>query len=256
MSDHYATLGVSKASTQDDIKLAYRKLASQHHPDRAGGDTQKFQEIQAAYAILSDVTKKAEYDSPRPQMNFGFGQNSEHFRTIFEMFGGQGPDSRNRSARMTLWITLPDAAIGGSKTVSIGTTQGVSTVQIEIPLAINDGDNVQYTGIAPGGSDLIIHFRIQPDPIWQRDNLTLYTKRKISIWDLILGTTIQIKNIFGDCLELNIPPGTQPETLMRVRGQGLKNKVTAGDLMLRIHSEIPLDIAPELIDAIGKYRPK
>jgi hypothetical protein len=56
MTDHYATLGVARNATQDEIKRAFRKLASQHHPDK-GGDTQKFQEIQAAYDTLGDADK-------------------------------------------------------------------------------------------------------------------------------------------------------------------------------------------------------
>jgi hypothetical protein len=48
MTDHYAALGVARTATPDEIKRAFRKLASQHHPDK-GGDTKKFQEIQAAY---------------------------------------------------------------------------------------------------------------------------------------------------------------------------------------------------------------
>jgi DnaJ-class molecular chaperone len=51
MTDYYAALGVPKTATSDEIKRAFRKLASQHHPDK-GGDTQKFQAIQQAYATL------------------------------------------------------------------------------------------------------------------------------------------------------------------------------------------------------------
>ena len=45
MKDYYSTLGVPRNANQDDVKRAFRKLASQHHPDK-GGDTQRFQEIQ------------------------------------------------------------------------------------------------------------------------------------------------------------------------------------------------------------------
>jgi DnaJ-class molecular chaperone len=63
MSEHYNTLGVSKTASQDDIKKAYRKLASKHHPDK-GGDTATFQTIQTAYETLSDPQRRAEYDNP------------------------------------------------------------------------------------------------------------------------------------------------------------------------------------------------
>ena len=61
MKDYYSTLGVPRTANQDDIKRAFRKLASQHHPDK-GGDTQRFQEIQEAYAVLSEPAKRQDYD--------------------------------------------------------------------------------------------------------------------------------------------------------------------------------------------------
>jgi DnaJ-class molecular chaperone len=64
--DHYNTLGVAKNASPDEIKKAYRKLASQHHPDK-GGDKAKFQEIQVAYDTLSDTNKRQQYDNPAPQ---------------------------------------------------------------------------------------------------------------------------------------------------------------------------------------------
>jgi len=68
MTDHYAALGVPKTASADEIKRAFRKLASQHHPDK-GGDTAKFQAIQAAYAVLGDEQKRAEYNNPQPQFS-------------------------------------------------------------------------------------------------------------------------------------------------------------------------------------------
>ena len=61
---HYATLGVGENANADEIKKAYRKLASQHHPDK-GGDTVKFQEIQTAYDTLHDPAKREQYDYER-----------------------------------------------------------------------------------------------------------------------------------------------------------------------------------------------
>ena len=60
--DFYKILGVEKGASEDDIKRSFRKLAHQHHPDKAGGNTQKFKEINEAYQILSDKQKRAQYD--------------------------------------------------------------------------------------------------------------------------------------------------------------------------------------------------
>ena len=90
MSDHYTTLGVPRTATPDEIKRAFRKLASQHHPDK-GGNTQKFQSIQAAYDTLGDTVKRAEYDNPRPQFSGFPGGAQFNMNDIFgQMFGAGG----------------------------------------------------------------------------------------------------------------------------------------------------------------------
>src|ERR1700722_1072439 len=76
--DPYEVLGVQKNASDADIKKAYRKLARQHHPDRNPGDKKaeaQFKEVQEAYDVLSDATKKAQYDQ------FGFAGGP---------FGGMG----------------------------------------------------------------------------------------------------------------------------------------------------------------------
>src|SRR5215212_5161701 len=63
--DYYATLGVSKASTEKEIKQAFRKLARKHHPDVNPGDKAaegKFKEINEAYEVLGDAAKRKKYD--------------------------------------------------------------------------------------------------------------------------------------------------------------------------------------------------
>ncbi|MFN7088257.1 MAG: DnaJ domain-containing protein [Candidatus Paceibacteria bacterium] len=77
MEDYYKILGVRKDATQEEIKKAYRKLAHQYHPDKAGGDERKFKEINEAYQVLSDPQKRAQYDRLREfgegvRMPFGF----------------------------------------------------------------------------------------------------------------------------------------------------------------------------------------
>lgn len=74
--DFYEILGVGKNASDDEIKKAYRKLAHKYHPDKAGGDAEKFKEINAAYQVLSDKSKRSQYDQ--------FGQ------TFDQRGGGQG----------------------------------------------------------------------------------------------------------------------------------------------------------------------
>lgn len=109
--DYYAILGVVKSATEDDIKKAYRKLAHQYHPDKTGGDDKKFKEINEAYQVLSDKTRRAQYDrfgtadfgaggfpGGAQWGGFGAGQGGAgDFRAGFEGFGfgGAGFDPRN-----------------------------------------------------------------------------------------------------------------------------------------------------------------
>lgn len=255
MKDYYATLGVQRTATPDEVKRAYRKLASQHHPDK-GGDTARFQEIEEAYRVLSDPQQRAHYDQPRPQMNqfhFNMGQGGFDFDTIFNMFGARVNPGQHRpaQARMNLWIQLTDVAQGGHRAVSVGSAQGQQVVEIEIPLGVEDGETFNYPGIAPGGIDLIVTYRIHNNPRWQRQGLNVYTEQPVNIWTLITGGEIQIKDLLGKELTVGIPPRCQPGTTLRCRNRGIKHRAgNTGDLLLRVQAQIPAEISPELIDHI------
>ena len=262
MKNYYDILGVTSKATADEIKRAYRKLASQHHPDK-GGDVAKFQEIEQAYRTLSDPQARAQYDNPQPDFgSFGFGGNSQgfDFDTIFDIFGarfGQGQPRRPQHARMSLWIQLRDVAQGGQRTISVGTSAGTTAVDIEIPLGIEDGDTVQYPKLAPGGLDLIVSFRIHPDPRWARNGLNLTTEHTATIWDLILGADVRIRDILGSEIMFTIPPNCQPGTTLRLRGRGLKHRSgQQGDILIRIQGRIPETIDPELLDHIRSKHPQ
>jgi DnaJ-class molecular chaperone len=259
MTNYYQTLGVDRNATPDEIKRAYRRLASQHHPDK-GGDKNKFQEIEQAYRTLGDPNKRQQYDSPRP--NFGGfefqnqGPGGFDFQSIFDVFGArfQQPQRAQR-AQMTLWITLQDVAQAARKTISVGTPQGTQVVEIDIPANIDDGNSVQYSGIGPGGMDLIITFRIHPNPKWQRQGPNLTVEQDVSVWDLILGGEITIQDILGNKLDMTIPPRTQNKTTFRVKGYGLGQRGNSpGDLFVRVNAVIPNHIPESLITAISQTR--
>jgi len=245
MTNHYQILGVERTASAEDIKRAYRKLAGQHHPDR-GGDTAKFQTIQAAYDVLGDPGKRQQYDNPAPQFSGGAPFD---FDNIFNMFGArfQQPGQSQQQVRMSLWITLADVAQGGRRTVSLGNM----TVEIEIPLGINDGDNVQYANLGPGGTNLVVNFRIHPHPRWQRQALNLTQDETVVIWDLILGGELPIRDIQGNTLNMTMPANTQPGTMLRLKGRGLRDRSgSVGDLFVRIQARLPDTIPQELLAQI------
>jgi DnaJ-class molecular chaperone len=255
MIDYYSTLGVAKTASQDEIKKAFRKLASLHHPDK-GGDTAKFQEIQAAYDTLGDSTKRQQYDNPRPQFN-NFNQPGGaqfDFDTIFNVFGTQFGQRQQRQqpavSRANLTILLTDVATGGKRTIGIG----ASTVEIEIPMGINDGDSVQYRGIGPHGSDLVLTFRVAPSATWQRQGSNLLTDHAVNIWDLILGSETTVKDLLGNEMTILVPKGTQPGAKLRLRGRGLPGRTGPGDMLVQIQAVIPKDIPQDLLDMIEQKR--
>lgn len=259
MKNYYAILGLAKSATADEIKRAYRKLASQHHPDK-GGDTAKFQEIEEAYRVLGNPEKRAQYDSPQPNFGgFRFQQQPFDFNSIFNMFGAQfdphmrphAQTHRPAQARMSLWIQLSDVAQGGKRTVSVGSAAGTQMIEIEIPLGIEDGGTVVYPGLAPGGTDLVVTFRIHPNPKWHRDGFNLYTDHKINVWTMIIGGEITVRDILNRELNVMVPPGTQPGQILRCRGRGLPDRGNnPGDMMIRMQAEIPRDIPQDLLDRI------
>ncbi|MEA3247216.1 MAG: DnaJ domain-containing protein, partial [Gemmatimonadota bacterium] len=142
MADFYATLGVGRDATDDDIKKAYRRLATQYHPDRNGGSKEaeeKFKEIIEAYDVLRDPQKRAAYDrygeaGLRGAAGGGAGFHhvdlSEALNIFMRDFGlgdlfGQagmrqqaGPRS-GADVKVDLLLTLPEVATGVSRTVKI-----------------------------------------------------------------------------------------------------------------------------------------
>lgn len=246
--DYYATLGVGRESTPDEIKRAYRRLAAQHHPDR-GGDTAKFQEIQQAYDVLSDPQKRSQYDNPQPQMhqfNFGSGGGFHPFDDIISQFMRQ---HRQAIYSTTVAVTLEQLAQNQKVEIYINTPQGGKMVSISIPPGIENGQQVRYEGIIPEAL-LQVTFVIQPHPEFERRGLDLYSNKSLDIFELILGTTVTVRTILGSELEVKIPPRFSPGGNLRITGHGLRANGHQGDHYILINAMIPDRISPELLSLI------
>jgi curved DNA-binding protein len=257
--DYYQTLGVAKNATPDEIKKAYRKLASQHHPDR-GGDTAMFQSIQAAYDTLSDPQKRVNYDNPPPQFNgfhqqggfpFNFGQHD--INDIFGQFFRQPQRPQQRIYTVTIFVTLEQIAKGDQTTVQIQSPQGQKIIKIDIPKGIDDGAVVRYDGIMPDGL-LQVNFRQHRHAFFERRALDIYYTADISVFDLVIGSKIIVPTIMGKELEITIDARTRPNSTLRLNGHGLIGQHGVGDQYVVLKPTMPDTIDDEIIRVLEKYR--
>lgn len=96
-STHYETLGVKENASEDEIKKAFRKLSMKYHPDRPGGDPNKFKEINNAYGAIGEKEAREKYDMERkmgrgfPGVRMGGMGGIDPFEMMFNMGGGGFP---------------------------------------------------------------------------------------------------------------------------------------------------------------------
>jgi DnaJ-class molecular chaperone len=266
MSDHYQTLGVDRNATPDEIKKAFRKLASQHHPDK-GGDTKKFQEIQAAYDVLGDPEKKAQYDNPASQFAGGqFGGAPPGFEDIInQMFGGgnspfgdifgrrhQPPPQRNRTLNIQTTISLEEAFSGKEMIANVQLPNGRDQLlEVKIPAGISDGMVLRLAGMGedtvpnvPRG-DIHLTVNVQPHGRFIRQGDDLVTSVNVNCIDAILGKNVQIDTIDGKTLDIKVPAGTQHGQLLSAPGYGMPKVYDnrfKGRLLISINITIPTNL--------------
>lgn len=136
MKDYYSILGIDKKASSDEIKKAYRRLAHQFHPDKAGGNEEHFKEINEAYYVLSDAKRRKQYDhfgvgpgSQRGAGAYDFSGFPEGFETWFsdiveEFFGGASAGAGRRGTRgrdiaVELTVSLEQVLHGVREEVSV-----------------------------------------------------------------------------------------------------------------------------------------
>lgn len=257
--EYYNILGVSKTATQDEIKKAYRKLVMEHHPDK-GGDINKFTKVQEAYEVLSNPSKRQEYDSPQAARYSSYTTFSENFGEPFEEFFANfyKKEFRNQKQifRTVVHIGLAEAYNGGTVTIHVATPNGASPVQIKIPKGIFHGSQIRYENVIDANTTLIVTFAINNRTKFERVDDHLYCEVKVSVLDLIVGTTIEFDTISGKKISVNIPPKTQPNQKVRVAGHGMPIGETGlyGDQFLLINAFIPDNVNQDVIEAILKSK--
>lgn len=289
----YTTLGVAQNATQDEIKKAYRKLARQYHPDinKAKDAEEKFKEINAAYEILSDEKKRAQYDQFGDSMfggqNFsdfarsnqninlddilsqifggGFGGNSG-FRANSGFggfssggFGGFGANSGfgdfGESLDIQKDITIPfeSALLGGNYHYAEG------NFDVKIPAGIKSGEKLRVKGKGKRGrnsaGDLFLRVNVAPSNEYEINDEILTKRIAIPLKTALFGGKVKVQTPYKE-VTLTIPQNTKNNQKFRVKEQGLKNRKNSviGDLYLIANIENPPieSLDSALVEALKK----
>jgi curved DNA-binding protein len=196
---YYDELGVSKSASDEEIKKAYRRQAHKYHPDKGGSpsDADKFKKVNEAYQVLSDKSKRAQYDQfghdgfTRNQQNGGggaggfggfegfdfggfsggFGGGGGGLNDIFESFFGQA----FLTLQAEVEITLAQAVLGEKISVKVGQ----ENIELNIPAGIADGSQFQFKNKGQQGrngqrGDLIITVRVRMPKNISKEERELY----------------------------------------------------------------------------------
>ncbi|MFW5990525.1 MAG: DnaJ C-terminal domain-containing protein [Campylobacterales bacterium] len=273
----YETLGVTQSASAEEIKKAYRRLARKYHPDinKEEGAEEKFKEINAAYEILSDEQKRAQYDRFGDSM-FG-GQNFSDFarsqggadmdldEILKNIFGGGfsfgggfdgggfgrgfdggfdggfgGFNQPNLDINSKITIPLATAVLGGKHSISLNG----ETFDIKIPAGIKNSETlrVRSKGKSMQGrrGDLLIKVFIAEDNNYEIVNNTLQKNINIPLKKALFGGKVEISSFVKD-FTLKIPKNTKNGQKFRVKELGLMDRKSGkrGDLHLIVNIILP-----------------
>lgn len=278
--DYYKVLGVDKGATAAQIKSAYKKLARKLHPDLNPDDKEannKFQQLNEANEVLSDPDKRAKYDKygkdwergeeyekyqqAQQQQRYSQGSSGgfegnfdgeEDFSDFFSSMFGRQSGSRSRAQykgqdyNSEVHLTLEEAYTTHKQTFSVNG----KSIRITVPAGVADGQTIKLNGQgAPGSNggpngDLYITFTVANDAKFKRVGNDLYTTKEIDLFTAVLGGEVLVTTMSG-ALKLNVVPGTQNGTKVRLKGKGYpvyKKEGEFGNLYVTYTITIPTNL--------------
>ncbi len=262
----YETLGVSENASADEIKKAYRKLARKYHPDinKDPEAQDKFKEINAAYEVLSDAEKKAQYDQYGDQM-FG-GQNFHDFargqgadidldELLRAMFGGGGggfngfggnfggfggAQQMNLDLQTRITIPFMTSILGGKHSLNINS----QSFDIKIPAGIKEGETLRVRGkgkrFKDQAGDLLVKVQISSSGEYERKGNDLYKKFDLPLKEALFGGKVSVVTPESD-VTLKVPQNTKNGQKFRLKGKGVTDRKSSlrGDLYLMSNIVLP-----------------
>lgn len=264
-TDLYEVLGVAKDATAKQITKTYKKLARELHPDVNPDDAaaeDRFKAVTAAYDVLGDADKRAEYDEFRAIMEQGFGPGggprtggasasaSDIEDLIAQMMGGRGQrfsgfgqspfGQTHRPATLIANVAISFADAVRGTTITLEAPDG--PMHVAIPAGVEDGAQIV---VAREQEQVVLSVAVGTDARFGRSgpNLTLTTP--ISITEAALGATVRVPTFDGRSVGIKVPAGTPHGRKFRVAGKGIATESKTGDLLVTVEIATPTDITDE-----------
>ena len=259
MKNYYDVLGVDEKATSAEITKAFKDLAKEHHPDR-GGDEAKFKEINEAHDTLKSSQKRHDYDTMRKFGSTSTGGqhpffNEDIFGDFFSGFSGgdmdfggsfnftRGPGGEriftqnrqprgNRNVQVRMAVSIKEAMNHNEKTINY-----------KLPSGREEFATVKIRG------DLMVVMSVLDSDGYTRKGNDLYTDKTIDCFQAVRGYEFNLKTLEDKIIKVKVPAGTQPGTMLTLRGQGMPVHKTIGirgNLYVKVHILIPQLSAADL----------
>lgn len=295
MKDYYQTLGVARGATEAEIKNAYRRLAKKYHPDVNKGEKaaeERFKEISEAYNVLSDPKQRQQYDAfgsgpfrgaQGPGGFGGFSGNTgdlgDLFEELFTMGGARrGPFQQEwgRGAQRTasvdgqdtfteMEISFTEAINGTNRKLSVKRGDSTENITVKIPAGVDNGSKVRISGKGQpgygggGAGDLYLHIKVTLHPVFWREGADIYTELPITIYEAVLGATVDVPTLSNGTRKMKIPAGTASGQKFRVASEGapvLGSGSKRGDLFVLVNIVPPEELSRDAKKAFEEMAEK
>lgn len=226
--NHYATLGLGRSCSREEIRQAYRSLAKRHHPDRRGDSAEaraQTQALNAAYEILSDPARRRAYDQEleRASRSSAAGRSAKIERNV------------TREVR----LRIEDFLRGTTIDVQVRDTanpDGAEVYQLEIPAGTAPGARFRLPrdGAMRGGF-VQLRLKVLPGARFKVRGSDLLTELRIDNRHATAGGTEMVSAPGGASLRVQIPAGVKRGEVIRLPGEGMpKRRGGRGDLLVRV----------------------
>lgn len=293
MRDPYTVLGVSRTASEEEIKKAFRALAKKHHPDATGAKDaaamKRFQEITAAYDLLSDAQKRRAFDrgeidangQPRVYGGFegaggaqaardfgwNFGTQPDDDRRRFEdLFGdifggafrgrgGKGRGTKGADVAYSVTVTLEEAAHGAAKRVTLPSGK---RIDLKVPAGVREGQQIRLRGQGEPGKgggeagDALFEVIVTPHSYFRREGNDIHLDLPITLGEAVTGAKIEVPTLSG-LVAMTVPANTSSGTVFRLKGRGIAGPEGAGDQYVRVMIALPEQADPNLAAFVKRW---